>query len=223
MADSSSPTSQARYTWGTCSPPQVFKPGNHLLVFVCCATLSIKALYLKTPITMAALQSKRESAVEGTSETYHVENTVLVDLDDTHRAALEDNPEKPEKLSWSTILSVFVSLFCAELEGRLNRIAILMMVFTVPRSVICSSTRLRFRPRGGYPRAYRHRFGRHHAYRLDSGWLVCRLVGFILHRWKSERYLWPSECHSRWSGFHHCRRREYHQISNPPFSGRKMK
>jgi hypothetical protein len=29
--------------------------------------------------------------------------------DDPHRAALEDNPDKPEKLTWSTVLSIFVS------------------------------------------------------------------------------------------------------------------
>ncbi len=29
--------------------------------------------------------------------------------DDPHRAALEDNPEVPEKLTWSTVLSIFVS------------------------------------------------------------------------------------------------------------------
>jgi hypothetical protein len=29
-----------------------------------------------------------------------------LDYDDPHRAALEDNPERAEKLSWSVILSV---------------------------------------------------------------------------------------------------------------------
>lgn len=29
--------------------------------------------------------------------------------DDPHRAALEDNPDTPEKLTWSTVLSIFVS------------------------------------------------------------------------------------------------------------------
>ena len=28
--------------------------------------------------------------------------------DDPHRAALEDNPDKPEKLTWGTVLSIFV-------------------------------------------------------------------------------------------------------------------
>ncbi len=30
--------------------------------------------------------------------------------DDPHRAALEDNPDKPEKLTWGTVLSIFVSI-----------------------------------------------------------------------------------------------------------------
>ena len=39
----------------------------------------------------------------------HVEHsTVPLDLDDPHRAALEDNPEHAEKLTLSTVLAVMV-------------------------------------------------------------------------------------------------------------------
>jgi hypothetical protein len=38
-----------------------------------------------------------------------LEETSSIDWDDPHRAALADNPEKAEKLSWSTILAVMVS------------------------------------------------------------------------------------------------------------------
>lgn len=30
--------------------------------------------------------------------------------DDPHRAALELNPDKPEKLTWQTVFSIFVSI-----------------------------------------------------------------------------------------------------------------
>jgi hypothetical protein len=39
----------------------------------------------------------------------HHEDPPLVDEDDPHHAALADNPEHPEKLSMSVLLSVFVS------------------------------------------------------------------------------------------------------------------
>lgn len=34
---------------------------------------------------------------------------IPLDLDDPHRAALEDNPEKAETLTWTTLLAVLVS------------------------------------------------------------------------------------------------------------------
>lgn len=34
---------------------------------------------------------------------------IPTDLDDPHRAALEENPEHAEKLTWTTILAVLVS------------------------------------------------------------------------------------------------------------------
>jgi hypothetical protein len=33
---------------------------------------------------------------------------IPLDLDDPHRAALEDNPERAEKLTWTTLLAVIV-------------------------------------------------------------------------------------------------------------------
>lgn len=46
--------------------------------------------------------SNEESAV-------HQEHHIPLDLDDPHRAALEDNPDKAERLTWTTLLAVIVS------------------------------------------------------------------------------------------------------------------
>lgn len=43
------------------------------------------------------------------SMAYHME-TVPLDMDDPHRAALEDNPEHAEKISLQTALAVLVRL-----------------------------------------------------------------------------------------------------------------
>jgi hypothetical protein len=41
--------------------------------------------------------------------------------DDPHRAAFEDNPDVPEKLTWGTVLSIFVSRVLAwSLLPRMN-------------------------------------------------------------------------------------------------------
>ena len=46
-----------------------------------------------------------------THPVQHVEHTTVpLDLDDPHRAALEDNPEQAEKLTISTVLAVMVGL-----------------------------------------------------------------------------------------------------------------
>jgi hypothetical protein len=58
------------------------------------------------------LHSKQEvSEVERIENATSPQRIPDVDLlDDAHLAALQDNPEKPEKPSYSTILAVFVSL-----------------------------------------------------------------------------------------------------------------
>lgn len=40
----------------------------------------------------------------------HVDPNPSYDHDDIHQAALADNPEKPERPSWTTLLSIGVSL-----------------------------------------------------------------------------------------------------------------
>jgi hypothetical protein len=45
--------------------------------------------------------------------TERIENSehmasIPIDLDDPHRGALEDNPERAEKLSWRLVLAVMV-------------------------------------------------------------------------------------------------------------------
>ncbi len=43
-------------------------------------------------------------------EARHVPTVEIpLDLDDPHRAALEDNPVRAEKLTWTTLLAVIVS------------------------------------------------------------------------------------------------------------------
>lgn len=50
----------------------------------------------------AERSSNEESAM-------HLEHHIPLDLDDPHRAALEDNPDKAERLTWTTLLAVIVS------------------------------------------------------------------------------------------------------------------
>ncbi len=55
-------------------------------------------------------EQRPKAAEAGVSQPIrHVEHsTVPLDLDDPHRAALEDNPEHAEKLTLSTVLAVMV-------------------------------------------------------------------------------------------------------------------
>jgi hypothetical protein len=39
---------------------------------------------------------------------HHDASDIPLDLDDPHRAAIEDNPEKAETLTWTTLLAVLV-------------------------------------------------------------------------------------------------------------------
>ena len=62
-------------------------------------------------------------ATETKNQLTHVEEAILdhnlrnaevnlhnaVDFDDPHKAAIEGNPEKPQSLSWPTMLAIFVS------------------------------------------------------------------------------------------------------------------
>lgn len=43
-------------------------------------------------------------------EMYHEEQRTSLDLDDPHAAAVEDNPDRPEKLTWTVVFSVIVRL-----------------------------------------------------------------------------------------------------------------
>lgn len=47
--------------------------------------------------------------LEGTRQAPFNSNEIPLDLDDPHRAAIEDNPERAEKLTWTTLLAVIVS------------------------------------------------------------------------------------------------------------------
>ena len=59
-------------------------------------------------ITLTANMSEVEKSQAVTYEKPLAHDVYLED--DPHRAALEDNPDKPEKLTWQTTLSIFVSI-----------------------------------------------------------------------------------------------------------------
>ncbi|KAJ9643789.1 hypothetical protein H2204_001934 [Knufia peltigerae] len=46
--------------------------------------------------------------LEGTRQAPFNSNEIPLDLDDPHRAAIEDNPERAEKLTWTTLLAVII-------------------------------------------------------------------------------------------------------------------
>ena len=60
------------------------------------------------------IDSGEVQVVEDLEQAYGVSKRhVPLDLDDPHRAALEDNPEHAEKLTWTTLLAIIVSLSCS--------------------------------------------------------------------------------------------------------------
>ena len=69
---------------------------------------------MKNPMITELGTSKASGMESPPSEMQHVENqdrqpAIPTDLDDPHRAALEENPEHAEKLTWVTTLAVIVS------------------------------------------------------------------------------------------------------------------
>jgi len=71
-----------------------------------------------------------------TSVTDHIE-------DRPHEAALEDNPEQPEKLTWSVRLSILVRRL--HRGYLLEAFQTLLNFCTVPRIGFCGASLLRFR------------------------------------------------------------------------------
>jgi hypothetical protein len=64
---------------------------------------------------MASLPYKSEAGevqvIEDMEQAHEIgKHHIPLDLDDPHRAALEDNPEHADKLTWTTLLAVIVSL-----------------------------------------------------------------------------------------------------------------
>jgi hypothetical protein len=51
------------------------------------------------------MSNKERTGAEATTKVAHTENQEFLGYDDPHRAALEDNPERAEKLTWSVGLS----------------------------------------------------------------------------------------------------------------------
>lgn len=85
-----------------------------------------------------------------TMENRATDDAILDLEDDPHRAALELNPEKPERLTWSTILAVGVSV-----SRRIHPNNVLTLA-TGSWAFICSSNIVRLPSRYSYTRPDRH-------------------------------------------------------------------
>jgi hypothetical protein len=51
------------------------------------------------------MSNNERTSAEATTKETHTEHQEFLGYDDPHRAALEDNPERAEKLTWSVGLS----------------------------------------------------------------------------------------------------------------------
>lgn len=104
--------------------------------------------------------------------------------DHPHEAALEDNPEQPEKLTWSVRLSILVRrLPCCFLPEAFQA---LLSSCTVPRTGFRGASLLWLRRACHDPCEHRHRPGRHFDDCLDTRRLVRGLISLIFHCGKAE-------------------------------------
>ena len=104
--------------------------------------------------------------------------------DDPHRAAIDDNPEKPAKPTAATILAVFVSTISSgdRVCARFRKPTFDLVLGHVP-----SCTHLKWVPYCDFdPRSDRYRSRKHDQHRLDCLWLVYRVICRVWSRGSSQ-------------------------------------